>query len=240
MSPDPTLTALCSTRVTVPIWRAVRQAAIEQGRTIQVVVEEALTSWLARQGVTGVVLADPVEKKRIEDIVIQTLADRQIQRKYGPRHAYPQRRSPADLAAPRASVAPGTTVDVRGIGHRDAAQGGSDGDDLGVAHQRVIGAILAGSSGHVLPEDSATLGDPCLDVGAVAGVQRSEPAETASDPTEGADQGTVAPSAARAPDSGSPAHVVNIQRDHDGHAVVVVDVTKEDHAARGSGDEDLF
>ena len=94
-------TAICSTRVTVPIWRAVRQAAIEQGRTIQVVVEEALTSWLARQGVTGVVLADPVEKKRIEDIVIQTLADRQIQRKYGPRKAYPNRL--------------GTTVDVHGV-----------------------------------------------------------------------------------------------------------------------------
>ena len=101
MNPDPPLTAICSTRVTVPIWRAVRQAAIEQGRTIQVVVEEALTSWLARQGVTGVVLADPVEKKRIEDIVIQTLADRQIQRKYGPRTAYPQRLSNAEVAAQR-------------------------------------------------------------------------------------------------------------------------------------------
>lgn len=121
-------TALCSTRVQAILWRRIRQAAIEQGRTIQVVVEEALLGWLIRQGIREVVLADPVEAGKIRaeraaDIARKTdemvkMIPRRIRKQAGQRLG--ERRTKT-LAALVEAVAPGTTGQV---------QGGSDGRHL--------------------------------------------------------------------------------------------------------------
>ena len=129
MTPDLSVrtTSLISTRIDSRIWRTIRQTAIEQGRTIQLCCEEAFVSWLARQGVTLAILADPVEKARIEKIVVETMTNAQIARKYGPR----KNKAKADLTAAVEAVAPGTTGD---LSHGVAGAGdGSGGSNAGTA-----------------------------------------------------------------------------------------------------------